>query len=435
MMDKLIESPWFLRITALTLAMLLFFTVQPVEKDGVGGASSNTQTDVLHNVPVQVYYDDQSLIVTGVPKTVDVTIKGPMAIVLQTKAVSDYTVFVDLRKQSIGEHKVTIKHENFSDKLSVQLDPATIDINIEEKITRVFKIEPEINESLLAENYYVKSMTANPGSVTVVGAKSVVNSISYVKATVTGEQDLKNSFQQEANVKILDRDMNKLDIQVNPEKVKVNVDVGEYNKEVPVVLNQKGTPQDAVTIKSLTTTTSKLILNGSKAALENMQQLIVDIDVSKIKDSGTFNVDIEKPLGISRVSENNIKVQVVVEKKESNSDNKEVNKDEEKDQENDNNDTSSIGSKVFKNVAINVRNLDEDYSSDFITPKNGILTLTVNGDEKELANLEMKDFDLYVEAADMSIGDHKLPIQVDGPRNITWSLSNKNVSLRIERIS
>ncbi|ETT83091.1 CdaR family protein [Viridibacillus sp. FSL R5-0477] len=433
MMDKLIESPWFLRITALTLAMLLFFTVQPKEKDSSDGFSSGTQADVLHNVPVQVYYDDESLIVTGVPKTVDVTIKGPMAIVLQTKAVSDYTVFVDLRKQTIGEHKVTIQHENFSDKLSVQMDPSTIDISIEERVTRTFKIDPEINERLLAEDYYVKSMTANPNTVTVTGAKSAVDSISYVKATVTGEQGLKSSFEQEANVKILDREMNKLDVQVKPGKIKVNVDIGEYTKEVPVVLNQKGTPGKDITIKSLTPITSKMTLFGSKAALENMEQLNVDVDVSKIKKSGIFNIDIDKPEGISRLSEDSIKVQAVVEKNESNTD-EEVIKDEE--QETDEKETSSIiSSKEFKNVAVDVRNLDEDYSSDFITPKNGLVTLTVKGDEKDLANLDIDDFDIYIEAADKHIGNHKLSIQVDGPRDLTWSLSNNIANLRIERIS
>ncbi|MGE7919572.1 CdaR family protein [Viridibacillus sp. NPDC093762] len=433
MMDKWIDSPWFLRITALILAILLFFTVQPKEKDSSDGFSSGTQVDVLHNVPVQVYYDDESLIVTGVPKTVDVTIKGPMAIVLQTKAVSDYTVFVDLRKQTIGEHKVTIQHENFSDKLSVQMDPSTIDISIEERVTRTFKIDPEINERLLAEDYYVKSMTANPNTVSVTGAKSVVDSISYVKATVTGEQGLRNSFEQEANVKILDRDMNKLNVQVKPEKIKVNVDIGEYTKEVPVVLNQKGTPGKDITIKSLTPITSKMTLFGSKAALENTKELNVDVDVSKIKNSGIFKIDIDKPEGISRLSEDSIKVQVVVEKNESNT-NEEVIKDEE--QETDQEETSSIvSSKEFKNVAVDVRNLDEGYRSNFITPKNGLVTLTVKGDEKELANLDINDFDLYIEAADKHDGNHKLPIQVDGPRKLNWSLSNNIANLRIEQIS
>lgn len=432
-MDKLIESPWFLRITALTLAMLLFFTVQPGEKNGSDGFSSGTHVDVLHNVPVQVYYDDESLIVTGVPKTVDVTIKGPMAIVIQTKAVSDYTVFVDLRKQTIGEHKVTIQHENFSDKLSVQMDPSTIDISIEERVTRTFKIDPEINERLLAEDYYVKSMTANPNSVTVTGAKSAIDSISYVKATVTGEQGLKNSFEQEAYVKILDRDMNKLDVEVKPAKIKVNVDIGEYTKEVPVILNQKGTPGKDITIKSLTPITSKMTLFGSKAALENTKQLNVDVDVSKIKNSGTFKVNIDKPEGISRLSEDSIKVQAIVEENETNS-NEEVNKDEEK--QTDEEETSSIiSSKEFKNVAVEVRNLDEGYRSDFITPKNGTVTLTVKGDEKELASLDINDFDLYIEAEDKQTGNHKLPIQVDGPRNLTWSLSNNIANLRIEQIS
>ncbi|WP_249646235.1 CdaR family protein, partial [Lysinibacillus sp. D3C2_S12] len=77
-------------------------------------------------------------------------------------------------------------------------------------------------------------------TVYVTGAKSALESISYVKATVTGEQGLTQSFSQEAAVKVLDRDLNKLDVTIEPETVKVQVDIVEYSREIPVVLRETG---------------------------------------------------------------------------------------------------------------------------------------------------------------------------------------------------
>lgn len=203
-------------------------------------ATSNEQTDVIRDVPVDVYYDNENLIVTGLPETVDVTIEGPMALVLKAKGAKDFSIFADLSNLLLGEHDVKLQYENISEKLKVTLDPATVHVNIEEKVTQEFRVDPEMNKRLIEEGFILKEMTANPPTVYVTGAKSAIESISYVKATVTGEQGLKESFSQEAAVKVLDRDLNKLDVTIEPEIVKVQVDIAEYSREIPVVLKETG---------------------------------------------------------------------------------------------------------------------------------------------------------------------------------------------------
>ena len=156
--------------------------------------TSNNQVDIITDVPLEVYYDSENLIVTGLPETVDVTIEGPMQIVLKTKLKKDFKVFVDLNSLLIGEHRVTIQHENFSDKLNVTIDPEIVDVVIEEKVTEEFRVDPEINNRLFAEGYVLKSMMADPSRVIVTGAKSVIESISYVKATVSAPEGIERIF-------------------------------------------------------------------------------------------------------------------------------------------------------------------------------------------------------------------------------------------------
>ena len=81
---------------------------------------------------------------------------------------------------------------------------------VEEKITETFKVEPEFNKRLLADDFHVASMDVDPSTIEVTGAKSVIESISFVKATVSGENGVKKSFEQQAKVRVLDRDLNKL---------------------------------------------------------------------------------------------------------------------------------------------------------------------------------------------------------------------------------
>lgn len=304
-MDKLFDSRWMLRLTALILAGLLFLYTQAEQNKENENGSSN-ETDVITNVPLEVYYDDTNLFVTGVPETVDVKISGPKQIVLKTKLEKDFKLFVDLNSLLIGEHSVTIQQENFSEKLTVSIEPRTINVEIEEKITEEFRVEPEMNNRLVAEDYINKGMTANPNRVTITGAKSVIDSISYVKATVTGDKGLKETFEQEATVKVLDRDLNKLDVRINPEKVKVKVEISEYSRELPITIKEIGRVKEGVTIEQLSIEPSNISIFGTKSVVDTLEEVLVEVDLAKITESGSYEFELAVPTGASKLSQNKV---------------------------------------------------------------------------------------------------------------------------------
>ncbi|MEQ6354865.1 CdaR family protein [Lysinibacillus sp. M3] len=314
-MDKMMDSPWVLRIVALFLAFLLFFSVR-TELSPKSKTISSEQTEVIREVPVDVFYDDKNLIVTGIPKTVDVTIKGPMPLVMKTKATKDFSVFVDLSKLLIGEHNVNLQYENISDKLQVTFDPETVKVNIEEKVTQEFRVDPEMSNRLLEEGYILNGMTANPATVYVTGAKSAIERISYVKATVTGEQGLKESFSQVAAVQVLDRDLNKLDVTIEPETVKVQVDIGAYSRELPVVLKEIGEVANGISVNQLTFSPTMVRVYGRKAILDSLTVIPIEVDLSKITESKTYEFDVKLPEGVTKISESRIKVKADVTKVE-----------------------------------------------------------------------------------------------------------------------
>lgn len=317
-MDKMIDSPWVLRIVAFFLACLLFFSVH-AELTSPNKTNSTPMTEleeVIRDVPVEVFYDDENFIVTGLPKTVDVTIKGPTALVVQEKSAKNFSIFVDLSNYLMGEHKVELQYENISNKLQVTLDPATVVVNIEEKITQAFRVDPEMNLRLIDDGYVLKDMTAEPATVYVTGAKSAVESISYVKATVKGEQGLNQSFSQEADVKVLDRDLNKLDVIIEPGSVNVKVDIAEYSRELPLRIQQSGTTPEGITINSLTTDVKTVKVYGKKSILDVLSEITVEVDASKITESKTYEFGVTLPEGVTKVSEPKIKVKADITKVE-----------------------------------------------------------------------------------------------------------------------
>lgn len=307
-MDKMMDNPWFLRIISLLLAVLLFISVKN-ELEGNQNNTAGMTVESIPNVPMQVYYDDDNLVVTGAPQTVTLNMEGPSNLILSAQTMQDYTVFLDLRNLPIGQHEVEVQYENLPERLEVRTDPQTVTVTIEELVTEEFTVEPDMNERLLADNFVVKSTNVEPNRVAVTGARSVVEAISFVKATISGEPGINESFEQEANVRVLDRDLNKLDVTIEPEVVTVSVEIEPYNKEIPIVIKEEGTPPDGVTVNEVTTTVDRLRVYGTRSAVDGLKELVVNVDVSEVEESGTVDLKLNLPEGISRLSRETIPVE------------------------------------------------------------------------------------------------------------------------------
>lgn len=420
-MDKMMDNPWFLRITALLLAMLLFLTIKSGEENTNAGASGNSR-DIIRDVPVEVFYDDNNLIVTGVPKTVDLTISGPSALVRSAKQLRDFSVFVDLRQLDMGEHaNVKVQVENVSDKLEVSLDPGYIVVNIEERISQKFDVEPEMNNRLLAENFVITGMSSDPKTVVVTGPKSVIESIAFVKATVTGEPGIDKTFTKEANVSVLDSNLRKLSVAIEPQQINVKVEVEEYSREIPITLKRKGEPMEGVTINNLTPFSSSVRVFGSKASIDELEEIIVEVDVSKLEDSETLTIKIPVPDGVSSLSKTEIEVRADVTPAPV------IEEDPEEE------DSAQLESRDFADLDVEIRGLDNQQKASFIEPENGQVLITVRGENSYLDSLNKEDFKLYVDASNATNGENKLDVKVEGPENVTWTVSVPLITMQVER--
>ncbi|MDS9472050.1 YbbR-like domain-containing protein [Sporosarcina pasteurii] len=427
-MDRLLDSPWFLRFTALFLAILLFYTVK-ADEGKFENNSSSEDMEVIRDVPVEVYYDNENLIVTGVPETVNVAIEGPVNIVQTTKMLKDFTLYVDLTSLPMGEHQVRIQHENISEKVHVRIDPASIDINIEERITETFRIEPEFNERLLAEGFNLVSMEAQPSTIEVTGAKSVVESISFVKVTVAIDAGVQESFEQEARVRVLDRDLNKLDVDITPENVTIKVDVQENTKEVPIVINETGTPPNGVTINSITPEAASIVLSGPKRILNEIEAFPIDIDVSKIEKSGTVEVKLKKPNDLFSLSRTtvNVKIDATIEGAVEEEEEEEVAEETVEEVE------TTVETTDVEDVQVVITGLDEKFKGTFVEPVNGLVTITVKAAPDVISKLKKSDFAVSINASTASEeGEEVFPIHVKGPPDVEWTLSMEEATLKIE---
>ncbi|MDE4085058.1 CdaR family protein [Planococcus maritimus] len=307
-MDKMMDNPWFLRIMALFLAFLLFFSVQT--ENNTTTTETGRVSEMIEDVELQVYYDE-SLMVSGVPETVDLYLSGPASIIQTTRQLDDYTLFIDLRSLPLGEHQVPIQTENLSEQLSARVDPAFVNVVLEERVSQEFDIDAEMNERLLAEGFVLDGLSVKPDTVTVTGPQSVINAISFVKATVTGEPEIKESFTAEARVRVLAEDLTKLDnVTIEPESVAVDVTVEEYSRELPVRIESSGDPQTGITINSWTPSSEQVRVFGPRSVLDEMEEYVIEVEANSVTASDTtVTVELPIPPGTSGVSPGEMQVE------------------------------------------------------------------------------------------------------------------------------
>jgi YbbR domain-containing protein len=406
-MDKLMDNPWFIKILALLMAVLLYSAVPNSggKTTEINVPGENT-TETLADIPVKAYYDTENLVVSGIPDTVEVTIEGPMPHVQSAKALKNFEIFVDLTNAKIGNQKVKFEVSGLSEKLKATIEPNSLMVAIQEKVTTEFTVEAEFNSDLIKDGYSAGQPAVKPKNVKITGAKDVIERITYVKATLEGRDLFDSTVTKEAQVQVLDKDLNKLNVVVEPATVEVTIPIKSNDKTVPINIIEKGTPPDGVTIESIDLDVKEAVVSGADDVLKDTDHVRVEVDVSKINENTTITLPVIISNGITKVTPETVEVTVVVKKEQET---------------------------TVSDIPINIRGLSEQYEAVINDPSNQLVNLLVFGTGPVPTGLGPNNFNIFVDLTGFTEGNHNVPIQVDGPPGVNWKPDKTSAIITITR--
>ncbi|PRR96833.1 YbbR-like domain-containing protein YbbR [Bacillus sp. NMCN6] len=410
-MDKILNNRWAVKLLALVFALLLYGAVNsaqaPTPKK-IGESffpTSTTDEATLTDIPVKAYYDDEKYVVTGVPQTVNVTIKGSTSAVKTARQTKNFEIYADMQNLSTGTHKVELKARDVSKGLTLSINPSVTTVTIQEKTTAEFPVETEFyNQNKIKDGYSPEQPIVNPKKVTVTGSKDVIDKISVIKAFVNLE-DVDQQIEKEAKLTVYDSSGNELPVELSPSVVNITVPISSPSKKVPFKIERTGSLPDGISISSIETSPSEVTVYGSQKVLDSLDFIDgVKLDLSKIKDDTEIDADIPLPDGVKKVSPEIVKIKVKV---------------------------ATAQEKKIDNVPISVVGLSKDLTSDFVSPSSGRLSLTAKGSKSAIDKLKASDLEAYINVGDLNEGTHEVTIQVNGPQNVTWTLSRSKVKVKL----
>lgn len=430
MMDRILNNKWSIRIIALLLAAILFTSVNANNNNATTfSTTSSSDTEVIENVPVKVYYDKTNLYISGVPETVTVTLSGPRSIVQSAKAQQDFTVYADLKNASIGTQEVKLKVKDASDRLKVKINPATVNVNVQEKVTKKFSVDVELSKSVVADGYQAGTPIIDPKKVSITGAKDTIEQIAYVKATLENDGKHKSEFTDKATVSVFDSNLNKLDVDVSPQEVEVTVPVEKVGKSVPIKIKQEGTPESDIEISSMTPDKVEVVVVGDDTVLDKIKEIELPIDVTKIKADTVKEVTVPVPTGAKSVQPTTIEVKIKTVKKleatnktTTSKEENTTNPDENTTDDSEEKDTKI--SKSFPNMQVYMSGLKNTFDSQMVTPANGKVSVTITGEKKIVDDIAVKDLSVIANLSKSKAGDYSVPLELTGlPDNVAYVIN------------
>ncbi len=406
--NKLMENKWFIRGLALVLALLLYITAYIDENARNPSQASTTQSATIEDVPIEVYYDEENYVVYNVPETATVHIAGNNALVQSTKTLRDFTVFIDLMNVTEGTHRVELQIRGISERLSVRIEPQFVTVIVQEKETVEFPVEVEFNEALLEEGYKIGDIQVEPQVVKVTGGKDVISQVSLVKAVIEVEAPVNETIKQKAFVTVLDKNLNKLDVLVDPGEVQVTIPIIPPSKTVPVEVKVAGEPPEGIILQAINTNIQEVEIYGKKNVLEEISKIEIPVDIRDIQESTVLSVPTPLPRGVTAISHETIDVEIVV---------------------------ARGMTRTLEGIPIQIIGLKEGYTVEIKDPENGEVDLTISGISETIESLNSTNFTLTVDITNLTPGEHEVEIKVDGPEDVEWELSQRTVVVLIAEVN
>lgn len=371
---------------------------------------TENSAEVLKSQPVQVTYNEESYVIEGLPKTVDVTLIGSKADLYFAKQSPAHDIQVDLTGLKPGTHKVNIKYDQVLPSIDYKINPSVATVIIYPKVSETRALSVDIlNQDSLDSKFVIKKVDIDSDKVVIKGAEHTLAEVSSVKALV----DVKNLVKQEVGtitlkdvpLKAYDAKGNPVDVEIVPSKIDVKVEIDSPSKELPIKVMPTGDLAFGMAIASIESSENKVTVYGNENVLSGLKYIPVKIDVDGLKENRTYKMEIAKPVGIKSMTVSNITINVVL-------------------------DTAS--NRDINDINIEYRNLADGYTVQGMSAEDTKVSVALKGVKSVIDQIQADDISAYLDLDGYKEGEYEVPVKVDGSDvKVSYTSKTKKVKIKI----
>ena len=409
--EKFINKKQTLIVLSLIFAFAIFFLV-----DQNSNTILNKSAEVLYNQPVTAEYNEEAYVIEGLPETVDITLIGRTSdLYLARQYTSSLSVSVDLRGLTPGSHKVKLNYTQGLKALKsidYKIDPSSANIVVYEKVSETRELDYDIlHKDKLDSTLILDSVDLSRNDVIIKGASYKLKQVATVKALVDID-DINNPKVGTFTLKEIpliayDSDGKPVDVEIVPSSVDAQIKITSPSKEVALQIVPKGDLAFGKSIKEFTPSISKVTIYGDENVINSIESIPVEIDVTNLSSSKTFNVNIDKPSGVRAISSKTVSIKVTLD---------------------------DVITKEFTNMGISVENLNSNFKAYAINKEDREVTVVVKGSSDVVNNLDSKTIKVTVDLSSYTTpGEYDVDVKVTGDDlKLSYESKTKKVKIKIE---
>ena len=403
--DKVSSKKSTLLVFSLLLAFGTFILI-----DRESNIMIDQYAEILYKQPVTAVYNEELYVIEGLPNAVDITLIGQRRHIFLAKQAPSKGVSVDLTGLKPGNHKVTLKYTQRLKSLDYKLDPSQVTVTIYEKESENKNLTYDIlHQDKLDNKLYISNIELDRNEVIVKGARYVLDKIASVKALIDVNA-IPNPKAGDITIKDIplvayDDNGEIIDVEIVPKTITAKITITSPSKEIPIKLVPVNNLAFGKSIKSMTSSVTKVTVYGEQEVINEIEQLEVEIDVKGLEEDKEYSVRLKKPKGITEISVKTMTVNVYV-------------------------DNSS--SKEFENISVQSQNLDPKFKVQALTVDDRQVTVVVKGSEESLKSVKESDITAFIDLKGYGVGTHEIEVQVTGTDlKLTYASKTKKVKVKI----
>jgi len=385
-MGKFFSSDLAIKIISVLAAVVMWMYVMNEQNPQV--------TYVVRDVPVKLENLDQSkfaLMDDAEKYMVNVKVKGRRSLITNIKP-QDIDAEANLRGRMEGENLLPVSVSVPANVELLDFSPKEIMVSLDSVIEDQMQVSVDL-KGAPAEGFGWVKPDAKPQAVVVKGPRSSVDAIKTVSAQVdiSGKNaDVVSTLP----LRVLDaQGKEQKDISYRPDVVEVTVPIVPV-RDVSINPNIHGTPLEGYIINDVRVEPSTITVTASEDVLNQLQNITTEsLNIQGYTQTVTKDLKLTLPRGV-RIFEGNtiydagsktVRVTVEIEKISSRSVN-------------------------LTPDQISLRNLSPELTADL---ENKDIVLTVTGPDSMIDKVNGRMINAYVDAAELSEGEHTLKINVE----------------------
>ena len=244
---------------------------------------------------------------------VQVTVSGPNSVVESLKKNNNLVGMIDLTNATPEQRDFPIEINNVSQwsRLSLVAQfPKTAPILVDRRISKELPIVIDVTGTI-ARTHELKEKVSDPMAITLTGAASKINSIAEARVTIILD-NARDTRTYTRPVIFYDSQGNVVSVDsVHLAQVTLSFSELEGIRDVPIRIDWVGQPSENYRFLGAKIEPRSILISGAPELIDTLRSVkTTSVDISGLKESRTFRVDLELPVGVTREDNEAIVVDV-----------------------------------------------------------------------------------------------------------------------------